>query len=98
MLRWSLARALNLGIVSQRLFQKELVRAAHRKSTIDVRALHKPELMKPDSREYEQKRLQELRRSRSIPLDLNHLAVNDDLSSQMSDSEESMEIGVEITR
>ena len=98
MLRWSLARAVNLGIFSQRLFQKELVKATQRKSTMDVRALHKPELMKPDSKEYEQKRLQELRRSRTNPHELKYLAVNDDLSSQMSESEESIEIGVEIAR
>ena len=65
---------------------------------MDVRALHRPELMKPDSKEFESKRLQELRRSRTNPSELKYLAVNDDLSSQMSESEESIEIGVEITR
>ena len=67
---------------------------------MDVRSKHKSELMKPDSKEYEQKRLNELRRSRTIPLEIK-VAVNDDMASMTSESDDqdrSMEIGVEITK
>lgn len=38
MLRWSLARSIQLGIFSRRVFTKEMIKASSRKSTIDIKS------------------------------------------------------------
>ena len=100
MLKWSLSRAINLGIFSKRLFFREITNLRQRKSTIDVRS-SRSEIMQPDSAEFVLRKQLDLRRSRSIANI--GFAVNDSLSqNELSESEDEdevneIEIGVEMT-
>ena len=100
MLKWSLSRAINLGIFSKRLFFREITNLRQRKSTIDVRS-SRSEIMQPDSAEFVLRKQLDLRRSRSIA-NIN-FTVNDSLSqNELSESEDEdevneIEIGVEMT-
>lgn len=47
MLKWSLARSIQMGMFSRRLFQKELIKVSARKSTIDIKP--KKRLIVPNS-------------------------------------------------
>ena len=62
MLKWSLAKSIQMGILSRRVFQKEILKNSSRKSTIDA----KPRLLIiPESEEGKQLALNASRRSRS---------------------------------
>ena len=78
MLRWSLARSINIGMINVRVFRREISKyISGRKSTIDV----KPRLLiKPGSEEFKTLALNDSRRSRSA-------ATLDDSSDDNSDSE-----------
>lgn len=67
LLKWSLARSIQLGIFSQRTFCREMIKVQTRKSTIDSKQRL---LIRPDSVEARQIAMSESKRSRST-VDLN---------------------------
>ena len=72
MLKWSLARSIKLGFFGKKVFQREMMKAQTRKSTIDSKQRL---LIVPDSVEARQMALTESKRSRST-VDL-HMSSSD---------------------